>query len=271
MACALAERNENSKMSAATSAPGFDPGAVSIEERLGAVEERICAACRRAGRDRASVTLVGVSKTQPPEVVAEAIRAGVGVLGENRVQEGLAKAPLCPAAQWHLIGALQRNKVRHALSLFTTIHAVDSIECLRDIARVQEQMGTRPGVMLEVNVAAEPTKKGFSPQGAADAVRAVLEDGVVNLEGLMCIPPWAPDPEASRPRFRALRQLRDSLERQFGICLPSLSMGMSGDFEVAIEEGATHVRIGTAIFGRRNSGAWRPQRSADSDSYFLQP
>jgi pyridoxal phosphate enzyme (YggS family) len=217
------------------------------------------------------VTLVAVSKTWPPEIVSDAIRAGVGVLGENRVQEGLAKAPLCPSAEWHLIGALQKNKIRHALSLFTTLHAIDSIECLHDIARIQEETGTRPDVMLEVNVADEPTKRGFAPSMVDSAVEAALSDGVVRLVGLMCIPPWTPDPEASRPRFRSLRQLRDSLEKRFGIVLPCLSMGMSGDFEVAIEEGATHVRIGTAIFGHRNASAWKPVRSVDSDSYFLQP
>ena len=258
-------------MIAAPNAPEADSGAKSFEERLEAVESRIAAACRRAGRDRSCVTLVGVSKTWPPEVVSEAIRAGVGVLGENRVQEGLAKAPLCPSAEWHLIGALQRNKVRHALSLFTTLHAVDSAECLRDLARVQAETGARPDVMLEVNVAGEASKRGFSPETVREGVRVALEGGVVRLVGLMCIPPWAPDPEASRPRFRALRELRDSLEREFSASLPCLSMGMSGDFEVAIEEGATHVRVGTALFGRRVAGAWKPQRDADSDSYFMQP
>ena len=252
-------------------APEPDSGATTFGERLDAVESRIAAACRRAGRDRSEVTLVAVCKTWPPEIVSEAIRAGATVLGENRVQEGLAKAPLCPSAEWHLVGALQRNKIRHALSLFTTLHAVDSVECLHDLARIQAETGARPDVMLEVNVAAEPTKRGFSPAAARDAVRAALEDGELRLTGLMCVPPWVPDPEASRPRFRALRELRDSLEREFGVSLPCLSMGMSGDFEVAVEEGSTHVRIGTALFGRRSAGAWKPERSADSDSYFLQP
>lgn len=252
-------------------APEEDSGAISFEERLDAVERRISAACARSGRDRSEVTLVAVCKTWPPEIVSAAIRAGATVLGENRVQEGLAKAPLCPSAEWHLIGALQRNKIRHALSLFTTLHAVDSVECLHDLARIQAETGARPDVMLEVNVADEATKHGFSPQSVRDGVRAVLDDGEVRLVGLMCIPPWTPDPEASRPRFRALRGLRDALEKEFSVSLPCLSMGMSGDFEVAIEEGATHVRIGTALFGRRTAGAWKPQRSADSDSYFLQP
>lgn len=243
----------------------------SFSERHAAVEARIAAACARAGRDRGEVVLVGVSKTFPPEIVSEAIRDGVGTLGENRVQEGLAKAPLCPSAEWHLIGPLQRNKIRHALSLFTVLHALDSEPLLHDLARLQEETGARPDCLLEVNVADEPTKHGFTPAAVRAAVRAVLADGVLRLVGLMCIPPWTPDPEASRPRFRALRALRDALQDEFSVALPALSMGMSGDFEVAIEEGATYVRVGSALFGPRTAGAWKPERSADSDSYFLQP
>ena len=253
------------------SAPDDPSGALSFSERHAAIEARIQAACDRAGRNRSEVTLVGVSKTWPPEIVSEAIRDGVTVLGENRVQEGLAKAPLCPSAEWHLIGPLQRNKIRHALSLFTVLHAIDSESVLHDLARIQEEAGSRPDVLLEVNVADEPTKHGFTPASVRDAVRAALADGALRLTGLMAIPPWVPDPELSRPRFRALRRLRDELEQEFSLALPQLSMGMSGDFEVAIEEGATYVRVGTALFGRRTAGAWKPERSADSDSYFLQP
>ena len=242
----------------------------SFSERLAAVEETIASACRRAGRARDDVALVAVTKTHPPEIVSEAIREGVRLLGENRVQEALAKAPLCPSAEWHLIGPLQRNKVRHALSLFSTLHAIDSIDTLEAIARVQEETGARPDVLLEVNVAAEPTKHGFSPQGVREALRAALERGAVRVSGLMCIPPWTADPEASRPHFRALRELRDTLEREFSVGLPQLSMGTSGDYPVAIEEGATFVRVGTALFGRRNASAWKPERSPDSDSYFYQ-
>lgn len=239
--------------------------------RLEQIENRIAAACARSGRGRDDVTLVGVSKTFPPEVVSEAIRAGVTVLGENRVQEALAKAPLCPSAEWHLIGPLQKNKVRHALSLFTTIHAVDSLDTLAALARVQRECGARPDVLLEVNVAEEASKHGFTAASVREALRAALDEGEVRLVGLMTIPPWAPDPEASRPHFRALRELRDALEREFSVSLPQLSMGMSGDFEVAIEEGATFVRVGTALFGHRNASAWKPERSADSDSYCYQP
>ena len=243
----------------------------TFPERHAAIEARIRAACERAGRDRGEVVLVGVSKTFPPEIVSEAIRDGVTVLGENRVQEGLAKAPLCPSAEWHLIGPLQRNKIRHALSLFTVLHAIDSEAVLHDLARVQDETGARADVMLEVNVADEPTKHGFTPASVRDALRAALSDGVLRIVGLMCIPPWVPDPELSRPRFRALRALRDALQDEFSLALPELSMGMSSDFETAIEEGATYVRVGTSLFGRRTAGAWKPERSADSDSYFLQP
>ena len=212
------------------------PGTLS--ERHAAVEARIAAACARAGRDRADVTLVGVSKTFPPEIVSEAIRDGVAVLGENRVQEGLAKAPRCPSAVWHLIGPHLRNKIRHALSLFTVLHGIDGEPLLHDLARVQDETGARPDVMLEVNVADEPTKHGFTPASVRDALRAALADGVLRVVGLMCIPPFVTDPEQSRPRFRALRELRDALQDEFSLALPQLSMGMSGDYEVAVEAGA---------------------------------
>ena len=239
-------------------------------ERHAAIEQRIGQACERAGRDRGSVQLVAVTKTWPPEIVNLAIADGLRVLGENRVQEGLAKAPLCRSAEWHLIGPLQRNKIRHALSLFTVLHSIDSLQVLEDLARISEETGARPDILLEVNVANEATKHGFTPKGAEDAVRKVLEDGVLRLTGLMTIPPWVPEPEQSRPHLRALRLLRDRLEQMFGISLPELSMGMSSDFETAIEEGATYVRIGSALFGKRVSGAWKPQRTPDSDSYYLQ-
>ena len=239
-------------------------------ERHAAIEQRIGQACERAGRDRGSVQLVAVTKTWPPEIVNLAIADGLRVLGENRVQEGLAKAPLCRSAEWHLIGPLQRNKIRHALSLFTVLHSIDSLQVLEDLARISEETGARPDILLEVNVADEATKHGFTPKGAEDAVRKVLEDGVLRLTGLMTIPPWVPEPEQSRPHLRALRLLRDRLEQMFAISLPELSMGMSSDFETAIEEGATYVRIGSALFGKRVAGAWKPQRTPDSDSYYLQ-
>lgn len=241
----------------------------SFSARYATVLDNIEAACKKAGRDFSEVRLVAVTKTQPPETVTEAIREGARILGENRVQEALAKAPLCPSAEWHLIGPLQRNKIRHALQLFGTLHSIDSLEVLRDLARISEETGARPDVMLEVNVADEATKHGFTVKSVRDAVAQVLAEGAPRLVGLMTIPPFVTDPELSRPRFRALRELRDSLEKEFGISLPELSMGMSADYTVAVEEGATFVRIGTALFGPRAGKAWKPTYTPDSDSYWI--
>lgn len=241
-----------------------------LSSRLAGIEERIQKACDRAGRDRGDVRLVAVTKTWPPEIVNEAIREGLRLLGENRVQEALAKAPLCSSAEWHLIGPLQRNKIRHALSLFTTLHSIDSLDVLRDLARISAETGARPDVLLEVNVADEATKHGFSPTSVREAVETVLADGELRLVGLMTIPPWVPEGEKSRPHFRKLREVRDGLEHDYGISLPELSMGMSSDFETAIEEGATFVRIGTALFGNRVGKAWKPTFTPDSDSYWNQ-
>jgi hypothetical protein len=238
-------------------------GSEPFEVRLRHIGDRIDAACARAGRDPADVRLVAVSKTFPPEAIDEALRAGVSILGENRVQEALAKAPLCGAAEWHMIGRLQSNKVRNALALFSAIHSVDSVRLLEDIARIQEETGDRPELLLEVNVAGESSKIGFTPKTARDAVRMAASLGGLRLTGLMTVPPWVPDPEMSRVHFRALRELRDSLQSEFGIFLPNLSMGMSADFEVAVEEGATFVRIGTALFGKRV--AWKPSHALDTD------
>lgn len=237
----------------------------TIEGRFIHIWSRIEAACVRAERDAADVQLVAVSKTFPPACIDEALRAGVSILGENRVQDALAKAPLCGSAEWHMVGRLQRNKVRAALGLFSAIHSVDSIQLLEEIARIQEETGHRPDVFLEVNVAGEASKTGFTPESVRDAVRAVLSLGCIRLVGLMALPPWRPEPEQSRPCFKALRELAVSLSDAFGVPLPELSMGMSGDFEVAVEEGATFVRVGTALFGKRSS--WKPQRSLDTDNY----
>ena len=232
----------------------------SIAENLAAVEDRIVAAADRAGRDPADVRLVAVTKTFGPEAVTEAIRAGASLLGENRVQEAAAKIPLCPSAEWHLIGHLQSNKVRRALALFSAFHSVDTVKLLEEIAKASEETGRRPDLLLEVNVAGEASKFGFRPDDVADALRAASSLGL-SVTGLMTVPPFRPDPEAVRPAFRALRELRDRLQDETGCGLPELSMGMSHDFEVAIEEGATWVRIGTALFGDRPK--WQPQRLAD--------
>ena len=223
-----------------------------IAARLEQIRERMTAACARAGRDSKSVELVAVSKTKPAELIQEAVDAGQSLFGENRVQEVLLKKPLLPARlRWHLIGPLQSNKVRKILPLVEMIEAVDSLDIARDINRIAAELGLHPKVLLEINVATESSKHGFS----ADRIRAQLEElyalDRLYIQGLMCIPPFDPSPEASRKYFIQLRTLREELEKLGGAPLPVLSLGMSHDFETAIEEGATLVRVGTAIFGGR--------------------
>lgn len=225
---------------------------MELAQNLEKVRARIAAACARAGRSPEEVTLVAVSKTFPAPDVREAWDAGQEVFGESRVQEAEAKIPLLPGAlRWHLIGHLQRNKVRRALPLFELIQSVDSVELAQAIDRIAAELGLFPRVLLEVNVAGEASKFGFSPESLEREIDALLELPRVQVEGLMTIAPFAEDPELARPHFRALRELRDRLASRCGVPLETLSMGMSGDFEVAVEEGATIVRVGSAIFGGR--------------------
>jgi pyridoxal phosphate enzyme (YggS family) len=224
----------------------------SLAQRLEQIRTRIATAAASSGRDEASVELVAVSKTQPPEALREAYDAGQFLYGENRVQEILAKQPLLPSSlRWHMIGPLQSNKVRKVLPRVEMIESVHSLDIARDINRIAAELGLHPRLLLEVNVAAESSKHGFSP----DALREQLEElyalDRLYIQGLMCIPPPDSDPQKSRPYFAALRALRDELEKLGGAPLPELSMGMSHDFEVAIEEGATLVRVGSALFGSR--------------------
>jgi len=224
----------------------------TIIQRLDEMRARMDTAARQAGRDPDAVGLVAVSKTHPAEAVREAFDGGQTIFGENRVQELLAKVPLLPAAlRWHLIGHLQKNKIRKVLPVVELIHGVDTTELARDIDRVAAELGLFPRVLLEVNVSGEGTKFGFKP----DDLRAQIEDLLalprVQVEGLMTIAPYAEEAEASRPFFVKLRELRDEIVSRTATPLPTLSMGMSGDFEVAIAEGSTLVRIGTAIFGER--------------------
>ena len=239
------------------------PGESSIESRLAAVQSAIAAAAVRAERDADDVTLIAVSKTHPPESVSAVLAAGQGTFGESRVQEARAKIPLVPGrARWHFIGHLQRNKIRHALPLFELFHGVDSIEIARDIERIAAEDGAMPRVLLEVNVAGEASKFGFSPDIVRSQIEELLALRRLTIEGLMCIPPPQPRAEMARKFFVTLRELRDQLEGEFRLSLPQLSMGMSGDFAVAIEEGATLVRVGTAIFGERSGKTWKPQPGA---------
>ncbi|MFM2167791.1 MAG: hypothetical protein RIS79_2162 [Verrucomicrobiota bacterium] len=225
----------------------------ALADRLHAIHERLRTACERSGRDASSVDLLAVSKTFPVEAIREAMDAGQLLFGENKVQEVLAKAPELPSKlRWHLIGHLQSNKVRKILPLVDAVHSVDSIDLARDIQRIGGELGLFPKVYLEVNLAAESTKHGFKPaelrEGGLDAL---YDMDRLHIQGLMCIPPFDPMPEKTRPYFATLRTLRDELEKLGGAPLPKLSMGMSHDFEVAIEEGATIVRVGSAIFGER--------------------
>jgi pyridoxal phosphate enzyme (YggS family) len=225
-----------------------------IAENLRSVRADIADSELRAGRPVGSVELLAVSKTHPSEVIRQAVEAGQLLFGENRVQEAKAKIPDLPARlRWHLIGHLQSNKIRQALPLFEMFHGVDSMELLDQIQRLAGDLGLFPRVLLQVNVAGESSKFGFATEKLLSQVELVSSADRVQVEGLMTIPPLASNPENSRKYFARLRQLRDQLEKEFRFSLPHLSMGMSGDYRIAIEEGATLVRVGTAIFGERRA------------------
>ena len=232
----------------------------TLVDRLAAVRSQISAAAHQAGRAADDVELIAVSKTHPPESVIEALDAGQLLFGESRVQEARAKIPLLPGrARWHFIGHLQRNKIRHALALgFELFHGIDTLEIAQDLNRIAGEVGAFPKLLLEVNVAGESSKYGFSPAKLRAQLEELLALDRLQIEGLMTIAPLAPAAEASRPHFVTLRQLRDTLQTEFRLPLPQLSMGMSGDYIVAVEEGATLVRVGTAIFGTRSGKAWKP-------------
>jgi pyridoxal phosphate enzyme (YggS family) len=232
----------------------------SIAENLDRVREQIAIAAAKSGRSAADVELVAITKTHPAEKVREAIEASQTLFGESRVQEARAKIPELPSAiRWHFVGHLQKNKIRHALSLFELIQSVDSLVLAQDINRIAEEEGLHPRGLLEVNVAGEGSKFGFAPN-LREQMEALLALQRLSIEGLMCIPPIAEEAEASRKYFVQLRDLRDSLQNEFNAALPKLSMGMTSDFIVAVEEGATLVRVGTAIFGERS----RKQRATDA-------
>jgi len=230
---------------------------VTIAERVRAVEAEVEAACARAGRKRPAVTLVAVSKTRTADEVAAAARAGINDFGENRVQEAAAKIPqmreFLPRLRWHLVGHLQTNKVRPALELFDIIHSVDSPRLARELQARAEAADRRLEVLVEVNTSGEESKFGVEPGLVPALVDEVTACDRLDLNGLMTIGPgWAvTDPEASRPCFRLLRELRDDARARTGLPLPHLSMGMSSDFIIGIEEGATIIRVGTALFGPR--------------------
>ena len=209
-------------------------------------------AAHRVGRQVSDVRLVAVSKTYLPAVIQEAWNSGQHVFGENRVQDALPKIAELPAeAEWHFIGHLQSNKIRKALPAFTLIHGVDNLELAQQINRIAGEMGLTANILLEINVSGEATKFGFSPADLRQNLEGLLCLPNIRINGLMTMAPYSEDPETARPVFSKLRILRDELAAQSGQALPELSMGMSGDFEVAIQEGATIVRIGSSIFGHR--------------------
>jgi pyridoxal phosphate enzyme (YggS family) len=223
---------------------------MSIQTNLDGIENRIAKACQRSGRSRDDIKLIAVSKRKPAEAVMEAAEAGQILFGENRVQEAQAKIPLCPPSlHWHLIGHLQSNKAKLAASgLFRMIHSVDSEKLIRAL---DAHAATPLPILIQVNVSGEGSKSGCAPADAAALIDAANNCSQVEVHGLMTIPPFTPDPEKARGVFSKLRKLRDELQEKTGTPLPELSMGMSNDFEIAIEEGSTFVRIGSSIFGER--------------------
>jgi PLP dependent protein len=223
-----------------------------IQKHLERVRAQIAEAAEKSDRQPADVELVAITKTHDAERVREAHEAGQQVFGESRVQEARAKIPELPSnLRWHFVGHLQKNKIRHALPLFELIHSVDSLALAQDMNRIAEEEGLHPRVLLEINVAGEGSKFGFKPETLRAEMETLLALNRLSIEGLMTIPPLAPEAEGSRKYFVKLRELRDALETEFCAKLPHLSMGMTNDFVIAIEEGATLVRVGTAIFGER--------------------
>ena len=235
-----------------------------IAQNLERVRAQIADAAGKSGRSPDGIQLIAVSKTHEAEKVRAAFDAGQEIFGESKVQEARTKIPLLPSAvRWHFIGRLQKNKVRHALPLFELFHSVDSLALAENMNRIADEEGLHPRVLLEVNVAGEGSKIGFEPAMLRAQFEQINSLGRITIEGLMAIPPLAEEAEASRKYFVALRELRDQLEQEFQIKLSELSMGMSHDFAVAIEEGATLVRVGTAIFGPRTPMRLRTRANFD--------
>jgi pyridoxal phosphate enzyme (YggS family) len=223
-----------------------------IAQNLEDVRNTITAACRKVGRDPAAVRLVAVSKTVDLERVQQAIAADQSLFGENYLQEAREKiVALGRQVGWHLVGHLQTNKAKPAVELFDLIHAVDRLKLARALDTAAAALNKVQDILIQVNQGGEDTKSGVAPEAATDLLQEVAQLPHLRVMGLMTMPPWFADPEAVRPYFKALRELRDRLRDLTGLPLTELSMGMSGDFAVAVEEGATLVRIGTAIFGQR--------------------
>ena len=224
----------------------------SVSENLERVREQIARAAAKVGRAASGIQLVAITKTHPAEQVREAIEAGQNLFGESRIQEARAKIPELPSnVHWHFVGHLQKNKIRQALPLFEMIHSVDSLGLAQDMNRIAQEEAMHPRVLLEVNVAGEGSKFGFQPDKLCQQMEELLSLPRLSISGLMAIPPLAEEAEPSRKYFVQLRELRDRLQTEFRVDLSQLSMGMTQDYPIAIEEGATLVRVGTAIFGER--------------------
>ncbi len=226
---------------------------VDIAENLAQVQQRISAACERSDRSTEEVQLVAVGKKFTAQVIREAADCGLNLFGENRVQEAKIKIPDCPGhLRWHFIGNLQTNKCKDAVALFDMLHAVDSLHLAEELNKRCEQLAKVMPVLLEVNVSGEGSKHGFTPEQAIEVTQAFFDFPKLELHGLMTMAPFSRQAESARPYFRKLRELKSDCEKKLGAPLPELSMGMSGDYEIAIEEGATLIRLGTTLFGPRS-------------------
>jgi PLP dependent protein len=232
---------------------------MSVAANIVSIQERIATAARRAGRSPGEITLMAVSKTQPPERIREAYQGGQRLFGENRVQEFAAKAAVLqdlPDAEWHMIGHLQTNKAAGTAELFRAVDSVDSLKLAEKLDAAARKLGRKLNVLIEINVGGEAAKNGVAPDspGLDQLLLAVPRLEALLFRGLMTVPPFTGEPEGARPYFRKLRELRDAIAARKlpAVAMSHLSMGMSHDFEVAIEEGSTCVRVGTAIFGERS-------------------
>lgn len=229
-----------------------------IKENLAEVETKICAACERAGRDRSEVTLITVSKTNPVVRLKEAMDCGGSVFGENKVQEMLEKMEELPdSLEWHMIGHLQRNKVKYIMGKVALIHSVDSLRLAQEISKEAVKQGTEENILVEINVAEEESKFGITTEEAIQLVEDIAKLPAIHVKGLMTIAPFVAEPEENRPVFRALKKLSVDIKQKNidNVTMDVLSMGMTNDYEVAIEEGATMIRVGTGIFGKRSYNA----------------
>jgi pyridoxal phosphate enzyme (YggS family) len=224
-----------------------------IAKNISSVMQRISTACQACGRDPRSVHLVAAAKGQPATRVCRAVDAGVEIVGENYIQEAQSKFEILSASsiRWHFIGRLQSNKAKYAVRMFELIHSVDSVRLAAELDRQARKVGKTQRILVQVNISRETTKAGVEQEQAIELLRTIETFPNIRVQGLMTMPPYFDAPERARPYFAALRRLRDLIQQTLGLPLADLSMGMTGDFEAAIEEGATLVRIGTAIFGDR--------------------